>query len=245
MFNIFKSKSSSSGLSALKVDIHSHLIPGIDDGSQNMASSVDLIRKMKELGYEKLITTPHILGEIYPNTPEIILSGLEKVRKKIREEGIDIELHAAAEYYLDEQVEGLLQRKEKLLTLHDNLVLVEFSMAYASHGLKPILFEMQMQGYQPVIAHPERYIYYQKQKEFYDELKDIGCWFQLNLLSLTSHYGKAVNELANFLVKKEYYDLAGSDLHHASHIDALKNSSLNAPLEKLLATGKIRNAELL
>ncbi len=245
MFNIFKSKSfSSSNFSALKVDLHSHLIPGIDDGSQNMENSVDLIRKMKELGYVKLITTPHVLGDIYPNTRDIILSGLDRLRKRIAEEGIDIEINAAAEYFLDEHVEQLLQRKEKLLTLHDNLVLVEFSMAYASHGLKSIIFELQMQGYQPVIAHPERYIYYQHQKEFYDELKDSGCWFQLNLLSLTNHYGKTVNELANYLIKKSYYDLAGSDLHHMGHIDTLKNSSLQAPLEKL-STGKIRNAELL
>ncbi len=246
MFNIFKSKSSSSSsFSALKVDLHSHLIPGIDDGSQNMETSVDLIRKMKELGYVKLITTPHVLADIYPNTRDIILSGLDRLRKRISEERIDIEIDAAAEYFLDEHVEQLLERKEKLLTLHDNLVLVEFSMAYASHGLKSIIFELQMQGYQPVIAHPERYIYYQHQKEFYDELKDSGCWFQLNLLSLTNHYGKTVNELANYLIKKSYYDLAGSDLHHMGHIEALRNSSLQAPLEKLLATGKIRNAELL
>jgi tyrosine-protein phosphatase YwqE len=102
-----------------------------------------------------------------------------------------------------------------------------------------------MQDYQPVIAHPERYIYYQKQKEFYDELKDIGCWFQLNILSLTPHYGKAVNELAQYLIKKSYYDLAGTDLHHAGHIEALKNPSLSAALDKLISTNTIRNQELL
>ena len=246
MFNFFKPKSSStSGLSALKVDMHSHLIPGIDDGSQNMASSIELIRGLKELGYEKLITTPHVLGDMYPNTSQNILGGMDEVRREMVKQGLEIELNAAAEYYLDEHVEQMLQRKEKLLTIHDNLVLVEFSMAYASHGLKGILFELQMQGYQPVIAHPERYIYYQRQKEFFDELKDTGCWFQLNLLSLTGHYGKAVNELATYLVKKSYYDLAGTDLHHAAHIEALKNPSLHTALEKLMAGNTIRNEELM
>ena len=245
MFNLFKSKSSSSSLSTLKVDMHSHLIPGIDDGSQNMETSLELVRQMKELGYVKLITTPHVLGDIYPNTPEKILAGRDELRKRLEKEGVEIELNAAAEYFLDDYVEKILQRKEKLLTLHNNLVLVEFSMAYASHGLKPILFEMQMQGYQPVIAHPERYIYYQKQKEFFDELKDIGCWFQLNLLSLTGHYGKTVTELAHHLIKRSYYDLAGSDLHHAGHIEALKNPSLSTALEKLISTNTIRNQELL
>lgn len=245
MFSLFKSKPSSSNLSSLKVDMHSHLIPGIDDGSQHMASSVELIRGLKELGYEKLITTPHVLGEMYPNTSETIMRGLDELKKELSKQGVAIELNAAAEYYLDEHVEQMLQRKERLLTIQDNLVLVEFSMAYASHGLKSILFELQMQGYQPVIAHPERYIYYQRQKEFYDELKDIGCWFQLNLLSLTGHYGKAVNELATYLVKKSYYDLAGTDLHHAGHIEALKNPSLHAALEKLLASNSIKNQQLL
>jgi tyrosine-protein phosphatase YwqE len=86
-------------------------------------------------------------------------------------ENIDIEIHAAAEYFLDDHVEGLLQRNEKLLTIKDNWVLSEFSLASAPHGLKDILFEMQMQGYQPVIAHPERYLYLEGNKNFYEELK--------------------------------------------------------------------------
>ena len=103
---------------------------------------------------------------------------------------------------------------------------------------------MQMQGYQPVIAHPERYIYLQNSKDFYDELKDIGCLFQLNLPSVGGYYGKSVQELAQYLIKKEYFDLIGTDLHNERYLEALQNPALSLPLKKLLDSGKIRNIEL-
>ena len=245
MFKLFSKKPTHNpAFSELKADMHSHLLPGIDDGSPDLGTSLELIRGMMKLGYSKLITTPHVLGDMYPNSPELINEKLDILKRAVAAEGMEVELHAAAEYFLDDRVEEKLKNKEPLLTLKNNWVLVEFSMAYPSHGLKDILFELQMQGYQPVIAHPERYIYLQQGKQFYDELKDIGCLFQLNILSLTSHYGRSVNELAHYLIKKEYYDLAGTDLHHKGHLEALASSNLVQPLQKLLATGKIRNAEL-
>ena len=144
---------------------------------------------------------------------------------------------------LDEHVEQLLRNNEPLLTISGNMVLVEFSMALASMNLKDILFDMQMKGYQPVIAHPERYIYLERDKEFYDELKDTGCLFQLNLLAVGGFYGKAAKELANYLIKKEYYDLVGTDLHHDRHLEGM-NDALADPLTKLIETGKIRNNQL-
>jgi protein-tyrosine phosphatase len=248
MFKLFsKSKGSNSGKPAyglLKTDMHSHLLPGIDDGSPDLQTSVKLIRGMVAQGFTKLITTPHIMWEMYPNTPEIIAEKLEQVKKAVADEGIEVELHAAAEYFLDDHVEGLLKRNEKLLTISGNMVLSEFSLAYAPHGLKDILFEMQMQGYQPVIAHPERYIYLEGNKDFYEELKDLGCLFQLNVLSVAGYYGKSVQELANHLLKKGYYDLVGTDLHGFRHLDNLPSSSISHPLEKLLATGKLLNDKL-
>ncbi len=245
MFNLFsksKDKSKTSDVfTNVGVDIHSHLLPGIDDGSKNMDESVQLIRAMMQLGFRKLITTPHIMWEMYKNTPEIINEKLALLRKRLKEENIDIEIHAAAEYFLDDHVEGLLQRNEKLLTIKDNWVLSEFSLASAPHGLKDILFEMQMQGYQPVIAHPERYLYLEGNKNFYEELKDIGCLFQLNILSLTGYYGKSAQELAHHLIKKGYYDLVGTDLHNTRHLDSLQTYSAEASLQKLMDSGKINN----
>ncbi len=230
--------------SLLKTDMHSHLIPGVDDGARDMETSLELIRGMQELGYSKIITTPHILWDMYKNTSEIILEKLEQLRTAVKEAGIEVEINAAAEYFLDDHVEELLKEKKPLLTIHKNWVLSEFSLAYPSHSLKSILFEMQMQGYQPVIAHPERYIYLKDAKDFYDELKDIGCLFQLNLPSIGGYYGKSVQELAQYLIKKEYYDLIGTDLHNDRYLESLKNPALAVPLKKLCDSGKIRNLEL-
>ena len=244
LFSKSKSATGKADFSLLKADMHSHLLPGIDDGSPDMETSLQLIRGMTELGFSKLITTPHIMWDMYKNTREIILNKLEELQKAVKANGLAVEINAAAEYFLDDHVAGLLKKNEPLLAINGNKVLVEFSLAQPSMSLKEILFEMQMQGYQPVIAHPERYIYLQYNKEFYEELKDIGCLFQLNLLSLSNHYGKSVHELTQHLIKKGYYDLVGTDLHNNRHLEAISNPALVQGLQKLLESGKILNPEL-
>jgi tyrosine-protein phosphatase YwqE len=227
-------------LSWLVADMHSHLVPAIDDGSQDITTSVALVKGLVELGYKKIITTPHILWEVYPNTPEIISNGIGEVRKAVHEAGIAVELHAAAEYYIDDHFENHLQSKAPLLTLSSNIVLVEFSMMTAPLDLQQIIFELQIQNYQPVIAHPERYIYLSNKKEFFDDLKEAGCYFGLNLLSLTPHYGSSVQELAAYLLKKNYYDFAGTDMHNQKHLNALQRLP-SSSLKKLQDSGTIKN----
>lgn len=247
MFKLFsraKSIPLTADFSLLKADMHSHLIPGIDDGSPDLETSLQLIQRMTGLGYTKLITTPHIMWGMYRNDRDDILTRLESLQSAVKAAGIAVEIHAAAEYFLDEHVEQLLKNNKPLMTISGNMVLVEFSMALKSMGIKDILFDMQMKGYQPVIAHPERYIYLEKNKDFYDELKDIGCLFQLNLLALSGGYGNSVKKLADYLIKKEYYDLIGTDLHHHRHIEALQNPVLAEPLARLVASGKIKNNQL-
>jgi protein-tyrosine phosphatase len=237
----FKKKENSSDLSWLCADMHSHLIPGIDDGSPDMATSLELIRGFTHLGYKKIITTPHILWEVYPNTAEIITEGANELRAAMTEAGITIELTAAAEYFIDEHFQELLKNKIPLLTLSGNMVLVEFSMLTAPLDLQEVLFEMQMQNYQPVIAHPERYVYLSRRKEAFDELKNTGCFLQLNLLSLTGHYGSQVQELAEYLLKKDYYDFAGTDLHHHRHLAALQKMGSSPLLKRLKDSGSLKN----
>lgn len=249
MFKLFsKSKNNTAGqapdYSLLKTDMHSHLLPGIDDGSPDIQTSIQLVKGMVAQGFTKLITTPHIMWEMYPNTPNIIQEKLAQLKEAVAQEGIKVELHAAAEYFLDNHVEALLKKGEKLLTISGNMVLSEFSLAYAPQGLKDMLFEMQMQGYLPVIAHPERYTYLEGNKDFYEELKDIGCLFQLNILSLAGYYGKSAQELAHHLLKKGYYDLAGSDLHGFRHLEKMPANTITAPLEKLISSGKLLNHTL-
>jgi protein-tyrosine phosphatase len=230
--------------SLLRADMHSHLLPGIDDGSPDMDTSLELIRGMAALGYEKLITTPHIMWDIYQNTAALIGEKLETLRARAVQEGIGIDIHAAAEYFIDDHLGEMVERKERLLSFGQNHVLVEFSMASRPLDWKKTLFDMQIQGYQPVIAHPERYSYLEQDKSFYQELRDTGCLFQLNILSLCGYYGKNVLDLARYLIKKDFYDLLGSDLHNVRHLSILRDPSLVSPLMRLVESGRIINPQL-
>lgn len=243
-FSRSKPKGDHFDFSILNADMHSHLLPGIDDGAEDMEHSLELIKGMKELGYKKLITTPHVMWDMYKNTHQIILEKLALLKTAVKNAGIEVELHAAAEYFLDEHVEELLRNKEPLLTVSGNMVLTEFSMAFPSMNIKDILFEMQMQGYQPIIAHPERYIYLERNKDFYTELKDTGCFFQLNLLSMSGHYGRSVTHLAEYLLKNGFYNLVGTDLHHAGHLEGLQRFEIPEALKKMIVEGKMLNNQL-
>jgi len=244
LFSRSKPKRERFDFSSLNADMHSHLLPGIDDGATDIANSLELIKGMRDLGYRKLITTPHVLWDMYKNTHEVIQEKFAEVRQAVQQAGIDVEIHAAAEYFLDEHVEELLRNKEPLLTIKDNMVLTEFSMAFPSMNIKSILFEMEMQGYQPIIAHPERYQYLEKNRDFYRELKDVGCLFQLNILSLAGHYGRSVTELAHYLLKNDYYNLLGTDLHHSGHLEGLQGIEIPDTVKKLIDSGQIINATL-
>ena len=226
---------------AVQTDMHSHLIPGIDDGSPDLETSVALVKGLSELGYKKIITTPHVLNEVYPNTSETILSGLATLREELNRQKIEVEVNAAAEYFMDEYFSDLLRKKQPLLTISKNLVLVEFSMMTAPLDLQSLIFEMQMQNYQPVIAHPERYIYLIRNKNYFQTLKDAGCYLQLNLLSLSGHYGKTVQELANYLAEGEHYDLVGTDMHNIRHLEALQQMGSSKLLDRVVEGENFKN----
>jgi protein-tyrosine phosphatase len=245
MFSIFRKKNieDPANFSALYCDMHSHLIPGIDDGSPDMETSLELIKGMVDLGYKKIITTPHIMWDMYKNTNEIIQIGWEAVNRELEKKKIGVEFHAAAEYFLDDHFVDLVNGKAPLLTIKDNMVLVEFSFVEAAINFKEILFTLQIKGYQPIIAHPERYLYFRPNKDWYDDIKNTGCLFQLNLLSLSGYYGKASVELAHYLIKKNYISFLGTDLHNARHMQAL-GSSANDTIKKLMDSGMIQNPQL-
>ncbi|HEY4155346.1 MAG TPA: CpsB/CapC family capsule biosynthesis tyrosine phosphatase [Puia sp.] len=246
MLRLFRKKDDSPvDFSGLVSDMHSHLIPGIDDGATDLESSIVMIRAMYELGYRKLISTPHVQWEMYRNTSDIINRGAQQVRDRLEGTEMKIVFRGAAEYYLDEHIDELLEKDEPLLTISGNLVLVEFSFIRQPLDLRDKLFQLQIKGYQPIIAHPERYLYFGVHKELYDELHDMGCVFQLNLLSLCGYYGKKQLELANYLIKKKYVSLLGSDLHNFRHINILRaSSSINSTVNRLLDAGALLNPDL-
>ena len=244
MFLFRKKNTKSLNLGWLETDMHSHLLPGIDDGSPSLQTSVKFIRGFAELGFKKIITTPHIFWELYPNTPEIIHRKLDEVREALTSEGINIELHAAAEYFMDDHFNELLRKKTPLLTISGNMVLVEFSMVAAPLDLQEVIFNLQMLDYQPVLAHPERYTYLNRRRELLENLKTTGCLFQLNLLSLTGYYGEQVQELAEYLLENDYYDLAGTDLHHERHLSMLQKLT-DLPYYQQMETQRVFKNHLL
>tara|TARA_B110000091_G_scaffold209932_1_gene251916 strand:+ start:3019 stop:3756 length:738 start_codon:yes stop_codon:yes gene_type:complete len=203
------------------IDIHSHLLPGIDDGAKNMDDTIRLILKMASYGITNFVTTPHVLGNVYPNSSETIKRELEEVRTELFNRNItNITIRAAAEYMLDEEF-SLRLAKDDILTIKDNYVLVEMSYFSAPLNLYEVLFEIQMKGYKPILAHPERYNFYHNDFQQFYKLKQAGCLFQLNLLSLTAQYGKNVQKVANQLLKENLYDFTGTDTHHDQHLELL------------------------
>lgn len=226
-------------LSWLQVDMHSHLIPGIDDGSKTMEESLDLIRRLAGYGLRKIITTPHIMYEYYRNTPEIVEIGLEDLRRAVRTEGIEMEIEAAAEYYMDEIFLEKITAGEKLLTFGDNYVLVETGFINKPQMLFDIIFQLEMAGYKPILAHPERYQYLISDKKLFEELVDRNIIFQVNILSLTGFYSKQIKDFADMMLERGVIRFLGTDCHNVRYLDILET------LPKHKQYDKIRNLELL
>lgn len=230
-------------LSMIGADMHSHLIPGIDDGSRNMDETIAMLAKFESLGYKKIITTPHVMNEVYSNTSEIILGGLEDVRETAKQLGLKIQIEAAAEYYFDET----LMEKVKngtVLFFDDRYVLLEFSFHTAPNFSEQLFFEMQMAKYKPILAHFERYVYYHGSVDKAQEFREKGVNIQMNLNSLTGHYGPEVRKQAERLIDAKLVDFAGSDCHRIQHLMLLEEH-LSLPYFHKLGELKLKNKELL
>jgi len=200
-------------------DFHSHLLFGIDDGAKTPEDSLSLVRDLTKMGCARFIVTPHIMHSIWDNSSETIVARLKQTQDFLSANGVNVPMRAAAEYLIDS---FFLQRikSEKLLTIHENYVLVEMSYLNPPIQLFDILFELQLEGYVPVLAHPERYGFYHNRFSDYEKLKDAGCLMQVNLLSCVGYYGKSVALAAEKLLNAGLIDFAGSDVHHARHIAA-------------------------
>jgi protein-tyrosine phosphatase len=230
-------------LSVLKCDVHSHLIPGIDDGAKTLEESVEMIEHFHRLGYRKIITTPHVMSDYYRNTTEIILEGLEKVKTAVREKGIDIEIAAAAEYYLEPEFEKMIEKKE-LLTFGNNHVLFELPFLSPPDSLYNAVFQMQMNDYKPILAHPERYTFWYRDFNKYYELKERNVLFQLNINSLTGHYSIDTKKIAERMIDEDMIDLIGTDCHNMNHIGLLERCLTEKYLHKILQKPGLLNMSL-
>ncbi|MCZ4245423.1 tyrosine-protein phosphatase [Pedobacter punctiformis] len=245
MFGLFKKKKIAPefNFSNIGTDMHSHIIPGIDDGAQTINDSLLLAKKFKELGFKKLIATPHIMADYFRNTPDTINRGLDILRKGLQEIQLDLEVDAAAEYYLDETLERKVKQKE-VLTFGNHYVLFELSYINAPQNLIDFIKTMQDAGYKPVLAHPERYPYYYASIEKYHQIRETGCLMQLNSIALTGYYGSGAKKVAIEMVENHMIDFIGSDMHHLKHAAALEESLSTAEMQKLLSQHQLNNVLL-
>lgn len=242
MFGWFKKEKKATATNALFADIHSHLIPAIDDGSQSLDDSLALIKKFSALGYTKLVTTPHVMSDTYKNTSADILNGLDKLNAFLKENQVNVTVEAAAEYYLDEHLMNMLNHNEPLLTFGKKYLLFETNFLNEPLQLKEFIFLASTQGYKPVLAHPERYMYLQSSMEKSEDLINRGVLFQINISSITGYYSKVVQTAANRLIDKGWVHFLGSDCHHTKHIEQVEIARRVKYFQKALTLPLLNNS---
>lgn len=240
MFNFFSKKNKVTDIAWLGTDMHSHILPGIDDGSPDVPTSIRFVKALQELGFDQLIATPHIFKELYPNTPEIIKDAKALLLAEMTRQNISLKLGAAAEYMVDQD----FNLNGPLCTLSEKHILIEMSYLTETPNISKTIFDIEIKGYQPILAHPERYTFYFKDRSRLKRFKEKGCLLQLNLLSVLGYYGKEVKQLADALLKEKMYDLAGTDLHHDKHLNTLTEAIQSGKLYDLLGAYDFKNQEI-
>lgn len=229
---------------SLQVDMHSHLLPGIDDGAKTMDDTIAMLAKFESMGYQKVITTPHVYSDCYKNTPKIIQDALVKVRETASALGLKIQIEAAAEYYCDEYFMDLI-KQGTLLSIGGKYVLIEFPFMTEMDNWNSFVFQLQAKGFTPIIAHFERYLYWHGSVEVAKEMKEQGCMIQLNINSLTGHYGLDVKKQAERMIDAKFVDFLATDCHRIQHLLLMESKAELPYYHKVLETNTLLNASLL
>lgn len=242
MLSIFNfNKKPSNDFHELGIDIHSHLLPGVDDGVESTEESLRIILELENMGFEKIFTTPHTREVFHPNSLETLERSYLNLKNKVP--GY-IEFNYSSEYFMDELFFKYLENKQ-LRPLPGNRLLIEFSLNNLPFQLEKQLFKIILYGYQIVLAHPERYIFFQNDRRILSKLKDMNIEFQLNALSIGGYYGKQVKLTAEKLIVNGWIDFIGTDIHRESQLQELRKIPDSFYYKKLLEQGKIKNKAIL
>ncbi|MCB2406967.1 tyrosine-protein phosphatase [Hymenobacter lucidus] len=234
-------------LAGLEVDMHSHLLPGLDDGADTVAESVELLRALRALGYRKLIMTPHIMGDFYKNTPAGVRAALKLLQDAATAAGItDVALECAAEYYLDEWLQQKIDGPEPLLSFGGDKKYVLFETSYINEpfNFEETVFNLKSAGYQPVLAHPERYTYFYGRFPALEKVRENGVLLQVNLNSLAGYYSSGAKRVAEKLIDAGMVDMLGTDAHNLKHTDTLLQKVVPSPYLKKVLTQPLLNNSL-
>lgn len=236
MFGFFKKKEKEKreitfNYESVAVDMHSHVLPGIDDGAQNVEESVYLVKQMVALGIKKIIATPHIMIDFYRNTPETINAALDELKAELKKQNIDVQVEAGAEHYFDETFETRID-DGKLVPFGDKYVLYEYPFISQPPNWFEAMQKMLKAGYKPILAHPERYPYLAT--DTMSMMRDWGCKMQLNIISLTGYYGRDTKKRAEEMIDLKVVDFISSDMHHPKHAAAFADALKTTYIEKLM-----------
>ena len=210
-------------LAGIDTDTHTHILPAVDDGPQSMEEALVIIRGLSEMGIQKIVSTSHIYKDFYPNTTNTLRSAFKQVEKQVEEQKINVEMQLSAEYFLDEHFKQLLENRD-LLLFNENHLLFEMSTIAPYIELEQIIFSLKTEGIVPILAHVERYPYYFNKIDKLQRLRDMGCSFQVNLLSLAGNYGNPVRKQAYKMVNEGWADCMGTDIHRHHHLQLLKKA---------------------
>ena len=218
------------------MDIHNHILPGIDDGARSVDDSLALIKGFGEFGVTRFVCTPHIMHNYYPNTPETIQESFEKLKNALNQSGMDeVSLDKAAEHMIDDNFEELLHH-DQIMPLTRYHLLVEMSFLQPPINMNTALDKIISKGLFPVLAHPERYLFLSSSSKRLKSYKEKGVLFQVNLLSLADYYGSDVKSKALKLMENNLIDFVGSDVHNMQQLKSLKEATITKKTGKMLHT---------
>ena len=197
-------------------DVHCHILPGVDHGSQSMEQSLEMLRAEAEMGINRVILTSHVTAITFENTRETLTDAFMKLKDAVTDEGMDMELFLSAEYRMDEYFDKEYAA-DHLIPMPGNHILLENSFQQELMNLDDLLFDMQVKGYRTILAHPERYTYYSRRRKRYEQLHNAGARFQVNILSFTGYFGEEARDSALWFAHNGMIDYLGSDMHNVKH----------------------------
>lgn len=204
--------------------MHSHLLPDVDDGIRSSDDALTCLRQFADWGIQHVVTTPHISQDAFPNTSALLRTVAAEIQTQIELAQLPLTFSLAAEYMVDELFVDRLQQNDLLSFGAERYVLIETGWASLPLPLNNWIFQMQLQGYKPILAHPERYPYFQGKHEALATLRQQGCLMQLNLMSLAGRYGPETRRMAQTLIQHGLVDFVSSDLHHTRDLPMLEKA---------------------
>ncbi|MCI7241481.1 MAG: exopolysaccharide biosynthesis protein [Bacilli bacterium] len=205
-------------------DVHSHILFGIDDGSRTISESIELLKKLKSVGFNNVILTPHfILDSTYNSNYEANIKIYNELKERLLNENIDINIYLGNEIFIDKNVPTLLEKNIITSLNGTKYVLVEFPMHNKLLNIEDILYEIRSKGYEVVIAHPERYDAFKEDYSIVDTLREDGFLFQSNYSSILGYYGKDSIKLLKYMLKRHYIDFLGTDIHRIEKTYVIDN----------------------